>query len=152
MKLFLDLEEVLIKDWYDPYCLLGKLDIIKSFCKQHDIKEAILFSAAVWNKEDIEVFNTEIRAELEGILSITLEPLKMDLAFQKICTNSMISIQHAKFVTDIFPINPKRDMFLNHILLEYGKIKDPEEFVLFDDTVQDSEFNQGNIKIIFKNI
>lgn len=62
-KFFFDLEETLITDWHDP--VLCNVQKVRAWITANDVKEANIFSWAVWDEADIEVFNRDLKHWLE---------------------------------------------------------------------------------------
>ncbi len=64
----LDLEETLIQSWHEPYFLPGRIAKIRDFLERHPGSELGLMSWAVYHDEDLAVFHTTLRADLESML------------------------------------------------------------------------------------
>jgi len=148
MEVFLDLEETLIIDWFNPSLKEENISIIKSFLISNKIKEVTLFSAAVWTKKEEKAFNEQFKDFLEEVLNVKIKVLLLEKAFDKVIKANGIAAENSSFFCDIFLFNQKEEFFKQWLLAEEKK----GEFVLFDDTVDDSIFIKKDLKIILKNV
>lgn len=150
MKLFLDLENTLISNWGENIFLNHKIDIIKQFIKDNNIKEATIFSFALTNQKDNEYFKKNLKVDLEEALNISLNVCIIEDIFKIITTKYGISAEFYEF-NDVYLFNGKSDMFTHFVKLLQDE---NEEYVLFDDVVEDSTINlkKQNKVIEFKNI
>lgn len=61
---FFDLEETIIDSWDNP--VLCNYSLVSSFIKRNKIRDAHIFSAAIWNDHDKDIFKHEL-AEMLSI-------------------------------------------------------------------------------------
>lgn len=149
VHLFLDLEETLIIDWFNPILKTENIKIIKKFIKENKIKKATMFSAAIWKHKEKEEFDKKFKLLLEEVLEIKLEVLVLEEAFSIVIKkNNICAVNNAFLSSEIFLFNQKEDFFKQWLLAT----KQKGTFVLFDDTVEDSVFMNKNIQIVMKGV
>ena len=141
LNIFLDLEETVIDDWYSCNFLDHKIDTINDKIKSLSIDflseiaqdrniNLILFSAAVCNENDLNIFNKQIKPILEKKLEFKFssEFLFSDENWIKLANKNGIKVLQDDNMQDIFNLNIKEQIF------ELIAIKN-EVNILFDDTV-----------------
>jgi len=144
MNIFLDLEETVIDDWYSCIFLDEKIQKIKSHIQKISRKllnkeafdsdiNLILFSAAVCDKRDLEIFNSSIKPILEEKLGLSFnsEFLFDEENWRNIAKDKQINVLPEDTIHDIFHNNIKEEIF-NAIAIQ-NQIN-----ILFDDTVTNS--------------
>lgn len=67
---YFDLEETLITSWVDT--LLCNKEKVEAFIKQHNVKEVHIFSAAIWDDYDKNIFEKNLKEWLEGVYNISI--------------------------------------------------------------------------------
>lgn len=67
---YFDLEETLIDSWVDT--LLCNKEKVEAFIKQHNVKEVHIFSAAIWDDYDKNIFEKNLKGWLEGVYNISI--------------------------------------------------------------------------------
>lgn len=67
---YFDLEETLITSWVDT--LLCNKEKVEAFIKQHNVKEVHIFSAAIWDDYDKNIFEKNLKGWLEGVYNISI--------------------------------------------------------------------------------
>lgn len=67
---YFDLEETLITSWVDT--LLCNKEKVDAFIKQHNVKEVHIFSAAIWDDYDKNIFEKNLKGWLEGVYNISI--------------------------------------------------------------------------------
>lgn len=67
---YFDLEETLITSWVDT--LLCNKEKVEAFIKQHNVKEVHIFSAAIWDDYDKNIFEKTLKGWLEGVYNISI--------------------------------------------------------------------------------
>ena len=67
---YFDLEETVITSWEEA--LLCNKHKVDSFIAQNDVKEIHIFSAAIWNDRDKEVFEKQLKNWLENIFDVKI--------------------------------------------------------------------------------
>ena len=145
-KIFLDLEMTLIYDWFEDRSIIdNNIKIIRDFADEYKhIEKFYLFSMAIWSREDVEKFdNSRLKKELELSLGKELECIYMEDIYKKILKNNNILIN--VYFSDIFMFEPKTNFFIEWIRDTNQK----GEFILFDDTVEDSEYIFKDRNFIF---
>jgi hypothetical protein len=148
INLFLDLEETLIKDWFNHTLLPDKVENIKNFAKKNNIKKATMFSAAIWTESEKNLFEKNLKTFLEKNLELKLDVLLLEEAFDIVVKKNGIIAENSAFFCDIFLFSQKEEFFKQWLLASNKK----GIFVLFDDTVEDSVFINKNLQIVMKKI
>ena len=140
LNVFLDLEETVIKDWFEPFELTMNVMFVKE--QVEVLKKRFgqnvsfhVFSFAVSDERDLEVFNEELRpwlesefGEVESCFMASNENL-FDLAAKKGLARSDMDMP-----SDLFG-NMKSEAFEEFVKLNHKN----EVNVLFDDVVENSE-------------
>jgi len=144
MKVFIDLEETLIVDWSDRRIIPKNINKIKSFLTKNNIKEVTLFSLAVRRIREKDIFERELAEWLEQWLEAKIIITEFDKDFlEPVLKKHNIKMQLGDSLLDIFPINPKRDIFCEWCFMQENET----EFILFDDMIDDCIIKCNN-KII----
>jgi hypothetical protein len=101
-NLFLDLEGVIIDDWYSGIPLWENLAGIKEWIRRHKPNKVFIFSAAVWNDKDkqkaikhlVPFIEIEIGQMIDGVISMeeATNGLKEKIGFFDSVTDALCSI------------------------------------------------------------
>ncbi len=67
---YFDLEETLITSCVDT--LLCNKEKVEAFIKQYNVKEVHIFSAAIWDDYDKNIFEKNLKEWLEGVYNISI--------------------------------------------------------------------------------
>ena len=67
---YFDLEGTVIEDWHDP--LLCNVQKVRDFIAKNEINEIHIFSAAIWNERDKNVFFKSMKQCLEGAFAVQI--------------------------------------------------------------------------------
>lgn len=127
IKWFLDLEMTLIESWDLP--VLINQDRIKSL----GIKEAIIFSFAIWNEKDIDTFNNTMKHKIEQFFDINIVHVLSLVDIVKGVSNFRPII---KDEFDLREFHTKESAFVDFIR---GTDRSLVECVLVDDMVEEME-------------
>ena len=112
---------------------------IRKFLKDNNIKEVNIFSAAIWNDKDKEVFDKDIRPTLENVLNVKIiEFPSLEDLMEKEYTNRRIKWFNS---SDFIETNCKFTSFLNFLRFE----QESNHHVLIGDTVQNIRIEVENI-------
>lgn len=151
----LDLEETAIARWDDPIMLDENIDAISAcifntveqYKKQFDsvMFRIGIFSFAIWNEKDKEVFINTLQKTIETKLGFNISP-SLILTISDIHT-SCIDKKIKADMLDFFDFFGKDDAFF-----KWAKKQKEEVFVLFDDTIEDQCLVVNNKSIYTKNI
>jgi len=132
IKFFFDLEETLITDWHDP--LLCNVQKVKKWIADNGVKQAGIFSWAVWNQADVDVFNKTLKTWLEGVFEIEfIEVITKNDAVRAVCFTKSLRCVDMTDVIDIASIFGKHGIFTEWCLAT----KRDCICVLLDDVVPD---------------
>lgn len=134
MRVFVDLEETLIQSWFDPIPLKEKISVIKSFCTLNNIDKVTIFSLAIANKQDENIFFERILPLFDSMLDLEVDVLNMGEIRDIIECGSNIRFKLSEW-SDVFPFNGKSQPFIEMIRATDISDKQNETFVLFDDVV-----------------
>jgi hypothetical protein len=140
--LFLDLEKTIIYSWYDPVII--NEDRITRIIRSIKPDKIGIYSFAIYNNDDLELFYKTIQPEIETTFHIKIES---DLTYT---VEEMVET-----------ILQRNDTDIRKFIQEYGKQKSFSEFikrkykeghfVLLDDLVDNTETLVGNLSIQFIN-
>lgn len=67
---YFDLEETVIESWTDP--ILVNKATIERFIEENGIKDVHIFSAAIWNDRDKQIFERDLKSWIERVFSINI--------------------------------------------------------------------------------
>lgn len=130
---FLDLEETIIHSFSDP--VLCNVQKIKSFLRMAEATEVHIFSYAIYNDADRELFDREIKPNIERALDIKVascitvpEMVKADSDL------TGLRFEKGHEVSEFIQLRGKKDGFINYVLSRGGDFK---RAVLIDDIVPD---------------
>lgn len=84
IHLFIDLEETVIDDWYNKNFI--NIDKIKDMIKYLNPDHLHIFSAAVWDLDDVNEFNNKLRDNLEILLKRKIDQV-ISMEYAKKCSN-----------------------------------------------------------------
>jgi hypothetical protein len=136
-KVFLDLEETVIVSWHDRY--FTNVQKVRDWLKEHQITEVGIFSFAIYNDADKEIFEKEIKVGLADAFGISittwpsvLEMMKIDTKFTGDRWFDPRSVGQG--VTDYINTRGKQQGFINFANAMYP---DARNIALLDDVVQD---------------
>lgn len=129
MNIFFDLEETLILSWTNHY-LCNRNKIIK-FLDFYDIKEIHIFSFAIWNDDDKQYFNTEIKPFIEDSYKVCILSAPSVQEMRRSDTE-LTGIQYDS-ITDYVSIRGKVGAFENWVQAAVGLKRNHN--VLIDDVV-----------------
>ena len=101
--MFLDLEETVIDDWQRKNFI--NINKIKNIIDDFNPDYLHIFSAAIWDINDVNEFNNELRDSLESIL--------------KRKVNCVVSMEHAKEFSNWVSC----DISIQELLLDIGKFR-----------------------------
>ena len=131
-KFFFDLEETLITNWHDP--LLCNVQKVKKFIADNNIKQAGIFSWAVWNQADVDVFNKTLKTWLESVFGIDFtEVVPKETAVITVCIAKGLRCNDSTDVIDTASIFGKHGIFTEWCLATQRDCV----CVLLDDVVPD---------------
>jgi len=143
MNIFLDLEETIIEDWFNPFFLENKIEKIKKdifLLKEiNDIEDdeinLILFSFAVTNKHNEEIFIKTLKKEIEEMFNskfIKIYKFNKEFIFSILEKSWKIKTLPTDMISDILMGNEKETLFEIIALNDFKN----EINILFDDTVK----------------
>lgn len=142
IRLFLDLEDTVIDNWDDFMFIPSKCEKIRNYIKNNDIAEVIIFSFAIDDEKDEEIFKRQHRGDLERVLGV-----KVGLV---VTSNDVKRITGHKLLHELKYFG-KQISFLHYI----DTIKnDNTDYVLIDDMVENLTltYNDSNNKVALINI
>lgn len=127
-NVFIDLEETVIDDWHHGNFLSDNAKRIFKTLQPRD--KLSVFSFAIWNKQDAELFDLKFRKPLENFFCrpIVAVPTLFEIK-ETICKFRRLSIDFCDF-SSLFP---KHMAFIEFI----RATEKCGEFILFDDMVTD---------------
>lgn len=142
--IYLDLEETIIKSWYDmEFINYGK---IRKFFKDNEVREIGIYSFAIQNEKEREEFNSWLKLRLEELLEVevikvlTVPEIQASVNdYERIEYNSMF---------EFIQLNGKYFSFLKYC---YATHQD-ERCILIDDCVPTSITTTGSTIIRTINI
>lgn len=68
--MFLDLEETIIRSWQNP--TLCNIDYMRYLLANEKVEEVHIFSFAIWNQADKDVFSQRLKPHLEEALGVRI--------------------------------------------------------------------------------
>lgn len=143
---FLDLEETIIDSWESGN--LVNVQVIKDYLEKNNIKEVGIFSFAIYNDRDLDIFSRDHKTAIERVLNVTIstvisveQMLKLDTAFTGLFFES---------VSDFISIRGKKDAFINFV---NGNVKF-DKAILIDDVVPNMsiKYHDVNAEIELVNV
>ena len=124
IRLFLDLEDTVVDNWDDFMFIPSKCEKIRNYIKDNNIAEVIIFSFAIDDEKDEEIFKRQHREDLERVLGV-----KVGLV---VTSNDVKRITGHKLLHELKYFG-KQISFLHYIDI----IKDDNtDYVLIDDMVE----------------
>jgi len=150
--LFLDLEDTVItpvmEGWHN--CELINIKKVRAFMHQWQPQYLHLFSFAVWNRQELALFNQHVRPQLESALGMSLStaPTVDDDILKACCAIRMMSPQRVDF-SEMSAFWGKHDafrLFVQHRFCR-GLREVPVEVALLDDAVLDERFEWPRWKL-----
>lgn len=142
---FIDLEDTVINNWYDKQFLYWNNAKIAEYISNQNVSTVNIFSYAIWNDDDIQEFEKELKQPLEYEFGkvITLYP-----SVQQIAKEALI-FDNNKYDNefDFIATNSKQFGFPKYILSRNKDITEPSKFVLFDDSVFNMVVTANNVTI-----
>lgn len=144
--LLLDLEQTIIPVWEDFYPLPQNCDKIKQFNETFQADEVGLFSWAVWNQRDKDVWN-RVKEDFEQTLEVTFDHCWSIEDYIELVKQHQGPVGMDKF--DFFDFYDK-EMCL-FVLMNRGWF-DGYHVVLFDDVVKPSVTEFTNSRLTIYNI
>jgi len=139
-KIFVDLENTLIEDWYTPTLLRENVEKIKTLIRKAKVEKIYLWSFAVTNSKEVEDFNRLLKDFLERALGVSIEVLEINECFTEVCKANGIKAKPNE-LTDVFLFEPKGDLLREWLIAK--KIKG--NCYLIDDMVRNSSYKQENL-------
>lgn len=151
--LFLDLEETLITDWYNP--ALGQRDLVNALLEKHfatgamgtrGVLDATIWSHAVSDTRDVERFNQYMKDWLERAYAINIiRVITMDEMCE--CTKAWTGFDRVPPYELIQTY--KKDISLEHWVRTH--IQKDAHVILLDDTVENKEvfWSDHNLRLTF---
>lgn len=131
-KFFFDLEETLITDWHDP--VLTNVQKVKKWIADNNVKQAGIFSWAIWGDKDVAVFNRDLKKWLEGVFEIEFtEIVPKQQAVLTVCLVKGLRCSDDIDLIDTASIFGKHGIFTDWCIAT----KRDCTCVLLDDTVPD---------------
>jgi hypothetical protein len=131
-KFFFDLEETLITDWHDP--VLCKVQRVKQWITDNNVKQAGVFSWAVWDQKDVDVFNSTLKNWLEGVFEVEfVEVVPKKDAVREVCVVKGLQHNNDLDLLDAASIFGKHGIFTEWCLARERDCV----CVLLDDAVPD---------------
>lgn len=133
-SIWIDLEETVINSWYNPILIPKNIEKIKRYCVFHgfDSNRINIFSHAIWNDEDFDVFYDHgIATDLEqafGSPYVINKCMKVDWLISQTVKN----ISSGEYVSRY----NKFESFMKYVPL-IGAFD--TKFILFDDVVPNYE-------------
>lgn len=142
MNIYLDLEETIIDDWNSGNFLPHNIRAIKNNIRELEnyygekVEHINIFSFAIVNKSDIELFNKIFRDDIEKIFDKEIKNVVIcdNKLLQRLLKPKGVQVSHDEAVQDVLTINPKAQYFDLYVKDKYpGEIS-----VLFDDMVDNN--------------
>ncbi len=148
MNIFFDLEETLILSWTDHY-LCNRNKIIE-FLDFYDIKEIHIFSFAIWNDDDKQHFNTEIKPFIEDNYKVCI--LSAPSVQEMRHSDTELTGIHYDSITDYISIRGKVGAFENWVQAAVGLKRNHN--ILIDDVVPNKTITNRTVgyKIDYINV
>jgi hypothetical protein len=126
-NVFLDLEDTVLDDWESG--LLVNTEKVKTFLHSLSVTEFTVFSFAVWDESDVEVFNQRHKSLLETSLQVKVKscPTLKDFMSADVKHTGVRFVQLHEFIS----VRGKVDAFRTWCDVHYPD----QNCVLVDDTV-----------------
>lgn len=129
--LFLDLEETIIISWYNH--TLCNVDFIKDIIKAEGVEEIHIFSFAIANQFDQDVFSTQLKPFLESVLNVKIRSWPSIARINKVLRSFTGVVMEDYEMPNIFG---KFRAFQEYCRAEYKNTK----CILVDDVTPNSTF------------
>lgn len=142
--LFLDLEDTIITPAFEGWhlCELINVDKINAFIKHHNIELINIFSFAIHNQREKELFIKHNRAMIENALGMPLFeiPTMDDQIIPHCCKQKGIHITTLDFA-DVVSFWSKDISFILFLKEKYKNNQHPHEIFFLDDAIDDMNFS-----------
>ncbi|MDD5149809.1 MAG: hypothetical protein PHC28_04925 [Flavobacterium sp.] len=145
----MDLEETIITSWSDfLFSQTNAMNIkeVKSWLLAREIKEVNIFSAAIWNKGDKEIFADQMKNDLEELLGVII--IKWPSIEDLMKETKKFDRYHYENTTEYIQQNGKFISFLKYCMIN-GK---DQHNILIDDCVTDWTMIDSTGKTIIETI
>lgn len=143
---FLDLEETIIDSWQSG--LLVNVQVLREFLEKNNVTEIGIFSFAVYNDRDLEIFNRDHKPFIEKALNVTVTSCVTVEQMQK--SDTKFTGIFFDNISDFISVRGKKDAFINFV---NANIKF-DKAMLIDDVVPNMtiRFNDLNKEIELVNV
>jgi hypothetical protein len=126
VKLYLDLEDTIVDNWDDFLFLPSKCEKIRNFIKDHEISDITIFSFAIDDGKDVDIFINQHKADVERFIDAEITNI---VPVSDIINVLYRSLHPSKYAVKSFG---KQQVFLNYI---DWVMDDNCDYVLIDDMV-----------------
>jgi len=142
MNLYLDLEDTVIDSWDSRLIKPVQCKRIKDFMEFCKYEEFSIFSYAIWNDADREVFNAKIRPMLEKYFEC--ECVHVPTVQEMMETDHKLTGLHFNSISDYIRIRGKADGFRNWVV---NMKPENDHYALIDDAVTDMATKYHNTQL-----
>ena len=143
--ILLDLENTIIHDWDDSTFIFATMDHIKEFLDAESPFSTIgVFSFAIWDRNDLDVFNADLRHRIEDVFDVQLDDEWI------ICRDDLLpifkKILHMPFLTSYDLHSYLSKDMIAHIQWwnKWSKEMPDTEIVILDDMFNDMTCTMGS--------
>lgn len=141
--LFLDLEETVIRSWDNP--LFCNTDFILDVLKKENVKQVHIYSFAIYNDHDKEIFEKTMKAGLEQHLGVEiLSWMSIKELMKKVFFYNGVVFDQNEFIT----VWGKVRSFHDFCSGEFSNM----ECILVDDVVPNSRFELPDKNLVIRTI
>jgi hypothetical protein len=152
-RIFLDLEETIINSWQDQ--LLVNTQKVKDWLREIGATEVDIFSFAIYNERDQEIFVRQMKPFLERVLEVKINtwPSVIEMAVADTKETGIYWLRDSESLGIVEYINLRGKMygFINYVRHMYPGLAN---VVLLDDVVPNTtmSFNDDNQSIHLVNV
>lgn len=147
-KVFLDLEETIIKEIDDPVVVNESL--IKKIIKENDIKEVNIFSFAIFSDTERQKFIKQLKTPIEQIFDISINTIFTLEEIKFLCLKETgVVFTDFEFSSIWGKFKSFHDFVIG--LTKLNKITNTE-FILIDDTVMNTRLTLEDTGIVIRTV
>lgn len=111
MKVFLDLEGTVVDDWTNMKLVNARR--VGDFLQKLKVIEVGVFSFAVWNDNDLNLFKTDLQSRLESVLDVKVTDVPTVKMMMDLDRNSTHT--HFDDASDFITMRGKKNAFMNWV-------------------------------------
>lgn len=143
VRLFLDLEDTIVDNWYDFLFIPSKCEKIRNYIANNNIDQIIIFSFAIDNEDDVKQFEISHKEDVERVLGFKIKKV--------FSVEHVMKVLGLKISLSAFKTFGKQSAFIS--LIERIRY-DEFDYTLIDDMIENATltFHDSGNKVHLINI